>query len=121
MSGASSLNASLEHPHVCIALSEAATWGSVEQDFSRVGDAGAPGTDDILDRASDDGDAAWDMDDDRAVHGGAVSPGACLDEHIDRPSQAADGIGDPPEAQLGGSVDADADEDDAHLDAPVRW
>ena len=63
----------LEHPHACLTLSEAATWGST--DLSEITETDVPSSerDDFVD-TSDDFDEDTILDDEWVVHGGSHAP-----------------------------------------------
>ena len=72
-----------EHPHACITLSDAGTWGSAEQDDSDSGSTEEPNSEDsTLESATDSEDLSVVMDDDWAIQGGTTDPEAPPEEVV---------------------------------------
>ena len=76
MINVSPVQRSLEHPHACITLSDAATWGSA--DPSEITETDVPPTDnddDVLTLVDENqSDEEFFIDDEWVVHGGSTAP-----------------------------------------------
>ena len=64
-----------EHPHACVTLSEAGTWGSAEQDWSDSGSTEEPASEDnVIEESCAEEDLSFVIDGVWPIQGGTTDP-----------------------------------------------